>query len=103
MAEEEEEAAGSLLVSKQEKLQWRVEAGRLGGKTQEMTGTEQLTAVTQKQNYTLHTLKEGVSFSTHLRVSPRDRRTFLIATCSAGQKNKNSKHSRMRVEKAPPV
>lgn len=97
---EEEEAAGSLLVSKQEKLQWREEAGRLGG-TQEMTGTEQLTAVTQKQNYTLHTLKEGVSFSTHLRVSQRDGGTFLIDTCRA--EIKSSKHSRMRVEKAPPV
>lgn len=66
--EEEEQEAGSLLDSKQEKLQWSVEAGRLGG-TQEMTGTVQLTAVTQKHNYTLYTLKrkrKGVSLSTHL-------------------------------------
>lgn len=61
--EEEEEAEGGLLVSKQEKLQWSVEAGRLGG-TQEMTGT--VTAVTQKHHYTLDTLEKGVSFSTHL-------------------------------------
>lgn len=87
---EEEEAAGSLLVSKQEKLQWCEEAGRLGG-TQEMTGTEQLTAVTQKQNYTLHTLKEGVSFPTHLRVSPRDGGTFLIDTCRAEKKPANTR------------
>lgn len=45
--------AGSLLVSKQEKLKWSVEAGRLGGNPGD--DTEQLT-VTQKHRDTLHTL-----------------------------------------------
>lgn len=49
--EEEEEQEGSLLVSKQRKLQRSVEDGRLGGR-QEMADIVKLTAVKEAALYT---------------------------------------------------
>ena len=59
-----------------------------------MTGTEQLTAVTQKHRYTLHTLKRGVSFST---------RPESGAPGRGGHAGAELERARGRVEKAPPI
>lgn len=63
--EEEEQEEGSLLVSKQRRLQWSTEAWRLRG-TQEMTDTVQLTAVTEAELYTVHFEKKKKVFPAHL-------------------------------------